>query len=287
MSLWGKEIVPCSTFHTFARLSSKPDKKFMAMFMGFMDGDGYFDLGEQKQYNKNKILAKSTIRIRLATNVNVRDLTLLEYFVKTLGAGKIDYSMMARKEQVRVIFSKKDLFTVIIPLIKEYDLMFLTSQRAKQFARVNYILENSIIHWDEFKFKEPMFVAKSVQDLVKLNYYADWLVGFTMAEGSFGIKADGSAFYQLKQSGNENVNILKAASLLITAEESKRIFNPDSKGAYQLSLTSIKNIEQVIYFFSSPDYHPLYSYKLDQYLNFISALKTSKRYSSIAAKFNK
>jgi len=25
-----------------------PSRKFMAMFMGFMDGDGYFDIGEQK-----------------------------------------------------------------------------------------------------------------------------------------------------------------------------------------------------------------------------------------------
>ena len=31
MSLWGGLFVACSTFHTFARLSSKPDKKFMAI----------------------------------------------------------------------------------------------------------------------------------------------------------------------------------------------------------------------------------------------------------------
>lgn len=173
MSLWGTNIIAYSTFHTFAGLSNIPDKKFLAMFMGFMDGDGYFDIGEQKQYNKNKTLARSTIRIRLACNINVRYLTLLEYFVRTLGVGKIDYSMMAKREQVRVIFSKKDLFTVIIPLIKKYELIFLTSQRAKQFSQVNYILENSIIHWDEFNFKEPVFVAKSVQDLVKLDYYAN------------------------------------------------------------------------------------------------------------------
>jgi hypothetical protein len=29
-----------------------PNKKFMRMFIGFFDGDGYFDIGEQKQYNK-------------------------------------------------------------------------------------------------------------------------------------------------------------------------------------------------------------------------------------------
>jgi hypothetical protein len=48
-------------------------------------------------------------------------------------------------------------------------------------------------------------------------------VGFTMAEGSFGFKVDGSAFYQLKQSGSDNVNLLKAASLLITGEESNKL----------------------------------------------------------------
>jgi len=59
---------------------NKPDKKFMAMFIGFMDGDGYFDIGEQKQYNKtSKALVRSTIRMRLASNVHVRDRSLLEY----------------------------------------------------------------------------------------------------------------------------------------------------------------------------------------------------------------
>jgi hypothetical protein len=145
MSLWGID----NTILTFSILPFsvvKPDKKFMAMFMGFMDGDGYFDIGEQKQYNKiTKSLTKSTIRIRLATNVNVRDTSLLEYFFKVLGVGKIS-SMSSGRKQIRLIFSKKDLVAVILPLIKEYNLQFLTSQRVKQFTLFNYILENSITH---------------------------------------------------------------------------------------------------------------------------------------------
>ena len=85
MSLWGNELLPLSTFCTLPVFSVKPDKKFMALFMGFIDGDGYFDIGEPKQYNRDKTLAKSTIRIRLATNIHIRDLSLLEYFVKFLG----------------------------------------------------------------------------------------------------------------------------------------------------------------------------------------------------------
>lgn len=72
-----------------------------------------------------------------------------------------------------------------------------------------------------------------------------------MAEGSFGFKATGSAFYQLKQSGNDNVNLLKAALLLITGSESNRLFNPDSKGGYQLSLSSMTplSLNKLFYFF--------------------------------------
>jgi hypothetical protein len=76
----------------------------MVILIGFIDGDGYFDIGEQKQYNKiTKTLVKSTIRIRLASNVNVRDISSLEYFVKVLGVGKIS-NMSGGREQVRVMF---------------------------------------------------------------------------------------------------------------------------------------------------------------------------------------
>ena len=148
MSLWGSPGLFLMIVYPLSRELIKPTKEFMGMLMGFIDGDGYFDIGEQKQYNKKtKALVKSTIRIRLASNVHVRDLSLLEYFVKTLGVGKISTMSPGKvgRDQVRVIFSKKDLVTVIIPLIKEYKLQFLTSQRIKQFALCNYILNNSIL----------------------------------------------------------------------------------------------------------------------------------------------
>jgi hypothetical protein len=121
------------------------DKKFMSMFLGFIDGDGYFDIGEQKQYNKKAhSLVKSTIRIRLATNIHTRDLALLEYFVEVLGVGKI--TKMSKRNQVRLIFFKQDLVGTIIPLIKKYNLDFLTKQRKRQYAIVSHILDNNIIH---------------------------------------------------------------------------------------------------------------------------------------------
>jgi hypothetical protein len=56
------------------------DKSFMAMFVGFMDGDGYFDIGRQSQTSKKGIPAEATIRIRFAVNLHPVDLPLLQYF---------------------------------------------------------------------------------------------------------------------------------------------------------------------------------------------------------------
>lgn len=265
---------------------TKPSKKFMAMFIGFLDGDGYFDIGEQKQYNKvTKSLVKSTIRIRLATNVHVRDLLLLEYFVKVLGVGSL--SPMSGKEQVRLIFSKKDIVTVILPLMKLYNLKFLTYQRTNQFSLLTYILENNIIHWNDVNYVPvPLsFIAISARDLVNLDFFADWSVGFTMAEGSFGIKESGSAFYQVKQSGIDNSELLKAICLMITAREAFSM-RPDYQDSYQLSLTSRVDVQKVVDFFSSPNIHPLYGYKLKQFNIWLIALKGTRRYAQIKSSNN-
>lgn len=51
MSLWGN-LVPIYTCYTLPVSVINKDKKIIWMFIGFFDGDGYFDIGEKKQYNK-------------------------------------------------------------------------------------------------------------------------------------------------------------------------------------------------------------------------------------------
>jgi hypothetical protein len=121
--------------------------------------------------------------------------------------------------------------------------------------------------------------------LVNLNFFADWLVGFTIAEGSFGLKTNGSAFYQIKQKGEENLDIIKAICFIITGRESKPI-KADSSNCYQLTLSSKLDIQKVINFFSSPNNHTLLGYKLKQYNLWLTALKNSRCYSQIKQIFN-
>jgi hypothetical protein len=103
----------------------------------------------------------------------------------------------------------------------------------------------------------------SVEDILNLDFFANWVVGFIMAEGSFGIKSNKSAFFNIKQKGLDNYNIIKAICLLITKREAKPI-KADAANCYQLTLSSKLDVAKVVSFFSYQD-HRLYGYKLLQF----------------------
>lgn len=296
MSLWGDD--PTTTLNvSIITPTIKPDKNFMSKFIGIVDGDGYIEIGPQKQYNKStNNLAKSTIRARLVIRLHERDETLLNHLTNVLGVGSI--SKLSSVNQIRLIFNKKDLTDIIIPLMNLYNLQFLTFNRAKQFTLLNYIITNRIVHWQDIE----AFVAASSDDtvdsasinpseilksppqwqtesLLKLDFFSDWVIGFTIAEGSFGIKSNGSAFYSIKQKGSNNYNIIKAICCLITKKEPKPI-KPDSADCYQLTLTSKLDIQLVLDFFSATG-NSLYGYKFEQYKLWVEKLKISNRYENL------
>lgn len=278
MSLWGnKNFYSTSVINNSNNNNIKPDKKFMSMFMGLVDGDGYLEIGPQKQYNSTGV-AKSTIRSRLVIRLHSRDTFLLTEIKNILGVGSLSLLKSTNPnvgDQLRLIFSKKDLVTVIIPLIKEYNLKFLTNNRHKQFSLLNYIIDNNIVHWENVDYT-PLDLNNSCAGyLLNLNFFAYWIVGFTVAEGSFGFKSRGDAFFQIKQKGIENHNILIAIGQLIT----DKTFNmkADYTDSYQLSLSSKSDIQKVVNFFSTPDTN-LCGYKLIQYNEWLVKLKTSNRY---------
>src|SRR6266481_1382913 len=113
----------------FSESNNKDISKLIEIFIGILDGDGYFDIGAQKQYNKNpKTNPKSTIRIRLGINLQFKDKELLELLENRLDIGRIDYSKS--KEQYRLILYKKK------------KLNFFTYKKRNQIFLFNTYLKN-------------------------------------------------------------------------------------------------------------------------------------------------
>lgn len=290
MSLWGGDNHDTFNYKTLKnpKLADKQlDKQFMSMFMGLLDGDGWIEIGPQKQYigsKSSKYHAKTTIRIRFGINLHSRDSDMLINISKVLGTGSI--SQLKTKNQTRLLFYKRDLVVVILPLIKQYNLTFLTHNRLAQYTLLTHILENNIIHWEDVEvLASKLKTAESVSTLscnqiLNLDFFINWIVGFTIAEGSFFLKNDGSYYYQIKQKGLNNSEILKAICLTITGREAYPM-KADRVDAYQLSLSSINDIQKVVNFFSDPNNHSLLGYKLKQYEEWLQNLKGSKRYGNI------
>jgi hypothetical protein len=255
--------------------NNKDTSKLIEIFIGILDGDGYFDIGPQKQYNKNpNNNPKSTIRIRLGINLQYKDKELLELLINNLGIGKIDFSKS--KNQYRLILYKKDILNVIYPYLINNNIEFLTYNRRKQYFLFKYILENNITHWENLNLVEidNLFQKTNKQliftDIINLPYFNNWLVGFTIAEGSFHIKSIGSAHYSIVQSGHENYHIIKAIHYFIKGPEYlNHQIKPESEKVYRISFSSKKDLPFIIDFFETNKLLGLKKLQFDNWKSYI------------------
>jgi hypothetical protein len=123
-------------------------------------------------------------------------------------------------------------------------------------------LENNIKYWDMID-KNNILLNSTVNNWKLLDFkyflnlpqFSNWLVGFSEAEASFGIKKNNSAFYNIRQTGIENLNLIKAIQFLIKAIQFlikgkvENEIKPDSSNSYQISFTSKKDIQTIVNFF--------------------------------------
>lgn len=262
--------------------------KLIEIFIGLLDGDGYFDIGVQKQYNKNpNNKPKSTIRIRLGIILQFKDKELLELLVDKLGIGKIDYSKS--KDQYRLILYKKDILNVIYPYLQTNNIEFLTYNRRKQYFLFKYIIENNITHWESLNLEKinNLFQMSNKQlnfsDIINLSYFNNWFVGFTIAEGSFHIKSNGRAHYSIVQSGLENAQIIKAIHYFIKGPESLDYkVSIENDKVYRISFSSKKDLLFIINFFENNELLGLKKLQFDNWKSYVLSKNINNNINSSA-----
>jgi len=106
------------------------------MLIGFIDGNGYICICKTK---------KKYIKLCLVISLDIKDLFILEYIQFHLKLGIINtYPKKGKKHTCKLIINKTDLQDVFFPLLKYYNLFFLTEVRAIQYNKALYILYNDI-----------------------------------------------------------------------------------------------------------------------------------------------
>ena len=244
---------------------------FIAFLTGLIDGDGYIQITKT---------TKGFVAIKLTISLHLNDISTLEYIHSVLKLGKITVYKDNRSPTCKLVINRTDLQEILFPLFLRHNVFFLTYTRMAQFNTVMYIFKEEIKLFNNIPTKESVPVSyklpNTALDYTKLHFFKNWVVGFTMSEGSFFMKKNNDGCFQLKQ--RIHLNLFEAFRLLFNTTRKLET----EKGLYnQFGVSSKADIQTVINFFSFSGLHPLVGLKNIQYLKWLECLSNSSRYKDL------
>ena len=244
---------------------------FLAFLVGLIDGDGYIQITRT---------TKGFIAIKLVISIHLKDISTLEYIQSVLNLGKITINRDYKSPNCKLIINRTDLQEVLFPLLLYHNIFFLTETRRTQFNLAMFILKETKKVYDKLPIKEeiPLLfkLPETALDYVNLSFFKNWIVGFTMSEGSFFIKKNNDGCFQLKQ--RIHIMLFEAFKLIFNTNRKIDI----EKGIYnQFSVSSKADVQTVINFFSFSGLHPLIGLKYISYSKWLIDLQNSSRYANL------
>lgn len=244
---------------------------FLAFFVGLIDGDGYIFVRKT---------TKGFITIKLVIGIHLDDISTLEYIYSVLKLGKISKNRDHKSPICKLIINRTDLQEILFPLLLHHGIYFLTETRRAQFNLAMFILQENKKVYDQLPVIEEIptlfQLPKTALDYTKLSFFNNWIVGFTLAEGSFFVKKNNDGCFQIKQ----RLHILLFEAFKIVFNTSRKITIEKNK-YNQFSVSSKIDIQTVVNFFSFSGLHPLIGLKNIQFLKWLTNLKNSFRYRKL------
>ena len=270
----------------------KHNEEFSALLswiVGFIDGDGYIRVTKKEKKVLGKLI-KNYIVINLVLNLHKNDYNLLCEIRDILGIGKVYYITTNSKKVARYEINKRDLINIFFPLLKKYNISFITKIRQEQYLKALYIINNNIKYYNEINNNDLLnFIKKGIilDNFNSLWYFNNWIVGFTIAEGSFIKKKNNDLCFKLKQ----KYNLILFSNILAYFGTSQKL-NINKKIYVEYSLSSKKDVQKIVNFFSYNDFinHPnidkyptvnFRGLKLESYNKWLIHIKESNRYKNI------
>jgi hypothetical protein len=242
---------------------------FLAFLVGLIDGDGYIQITKTE---------KGYIAIKLTISIHLEDISVLNYIQSVLKIGKIKSYSNHKSPTCKLIINKTELQEIFFPLLLYHKIFFLTKTRRDQFNKAMCIMVNDIKLFSNIP-EDPKIVnvlPSNPEGYLNLFFFRNWLVGFTMAEGSFFIKSNNDGYFQLKQ--RLHIELFEAIKLLFNTN---RKIGIDKDLYIQFGVSSKKDIQNIINFFSFSGVHPLIGLKGIQYSIWLIDLHNSVRYKDL------
>lgn len=218
------------------------------------------------------------MEFNLVITFHNRDLATFEYLLSKLHFGIIAKINSSTSKFVVYNFELK---YILVPLLLKHSLFFLTKNRINQYNLLLYTLEYNIKKWEFLPEVIPNYmpwVLETPGDIMKnVLYFKDWFIGFVVAEGSFYVQANKEICFNVGQIGNS----VLMNTIYLLFEPSRALDYIKSKDLSIVRMSSVKDIQKVINFFSFEDHYPLTGYKKESYIIWLKSLKESNRYKGL------
>lgn len=243
---------------------------FLGFLVGLIDGDGYIQVTKT---------SKGFIAIKLVISLHLEDISTLEYIHSVLKIGKINVYKDLRSPTCKLVINKTDLQEILFPLLIFHGIFFLTKTRIDQFNLAMYIMKTDLKMYDLISnitnIPSVFNIPENPSDYMLLNFFKNWIVGFTCSEGSFFVKSNNDGCFQLKQ--RIHTNLFEAFKLVFNTNRKIDTTNEFN----QFSVSSRSDVQKVIDFFSFSGLHPLVGLKYIQYAKWLNNLQQSVRYKTL------
>jgi hypothetical protein len=279
------------------KASQRLNTKDIQWFVGFTDGDGCLSVYEEKKYG---------LRHEYTIGLEIADIRLLYKIKSFLGCGTI------RKYNNVAIFKIKKIhhiLYILIPIFDKYPLLtekkrdsylnfrntflskVLNSKRATIEDKI--YCENLLKNSPNILYATSYLTSNGLALSVNKDYFDNWIVGFTEAEGSFYFVKDPIEHYNLRaefrlsQARSEDNFIL--LDLIRNRLKLKRdvCLTSNSKHHYYIVATSIDTIQNIIQFFNNPKLVKLKGLKYLKYKLWLKGIKSIIRYKNLRFKNEK
>lgn len=280
------------------KASQRLHTKNLFWFVGFTDGDGCFTFYKEKKYDNNW-------RHEYSIGLSLKDIRLLYFLKKFLGCGNV------RKYNNVAIFNIKKikhLLTVILPIFDNYPL--LTENK-----RINYLKFRDTLLKKVIASKKSSEVEKKIASVLLDNtpkvsniynmeiesllyssfarpancnpeipsdYFDNWIVGFTEAEGSFyfvNLK-NGGLRPEFRLSQNDNQTLLRRVRETIKLNRQVSL-QTNSKNHYYIVAASKDSIKRTIEFYTNPSLTKFKGIKLLSFQLWLKGIKKINKYTNI------
>jgi LAGLIDADG endonuclease len=272
------------------KASQRLNTKDIQWLIGFTDGDGCLTMYKEKKYLNNW-------RYEYTIGLGIKDIRLLYKIKKILGCGVIKkYNNVA----IFTVKKIKHLIYKIIPIFDKYPLL-IDKKRLIYLNFRNSLLHKALISKRNITNKDIIFIKQlldnipsnlyniSIEDLFKNidnNFFENWIVGFTEAEGSFYFVKKNKSILTLdnisqpqiplraefRLSQNNNFFLLNKIKEKLKLSRKVSLHTNNSNHYFLVAASSL-SIQNVIDFYTNPY---LIKFKGQKYLQFLLWLKGIK-----------